>query len=172
MKIFESMIGAPLIARTYAKHSEFFRDFYAEAATEIVSRLEKGTVLDIGTGPAYLPIEITKRSKLSVIGIDVSKRMVLMAMQNVKREHLEDKIRIEEGDAHRLEFPDDHFDLVVSTASLHHWHDPTGVFDEIYRVLKPCGIALIADLRRDAPMEKVKELTKQMPFFCRFGNAS
>lgn len=56
MKIFESMIGVPLIARTYAKHSEFFRDFYAEAATEIVSRLKKGTVLDIGTGPAYLSI--------------------------------------------------------------------------------------------------------------------
>jgi SAM-dependent methyltransferase len=40
-------------------------------------------------------------------------------------------------------------DLVISSLSLHHWHDPVAVLDEVARVLRPGGSFLICDLRRD-----------------------
>jgi ubiquinone/menaquinone biosynthesis C-methylase UbiE len=38
-----------------------------------------------------------------------------------------------------LPFADERFEVVVSTASIHHWKDPDRGLAEIYRVLKPGG---------------------------------
>jgi len=46
-----------------------------------------------------------------------------------------------------LALPDQSFDLVLSTLSLHHWADPTAGLTEIGRVLRPGGRALIWDFR-------------------------
>jgi ubiquinone/menaquinone biosynthesis C-methylase UbiE len=51
------------------------------------------------------------------------------------------------GDVASLPFPDRSLDLVVSTLSSHHWNDPTAGLDEIARVLRTDGRALIWDLR-------------------------
>jgi SAM-dependent methyltransferase len=51
------------------------------------------------------------------------------------------------GDVAALAFPDQSFDLVVSTLSMHHWADPTAGLAEIGRVLRPGGRALIWDFR-------------------------
>jgi ubiquinone/menaquinone biosynthesis C-methylase UbiE len=53
------------------------------------------------------------------------------------------------GDAQQIPFPDQSFDLVLSTLSLHHWRDPGAVLDEINRVLQPGGAFFVFDLRRD-----------------------
>jgi ubiquinone/menaquinone biosynthesis C-methylase UbiE len=49
-----------------------------------------------------------------------------------------------------LAFPDQSFDLVVSTLSMHHWANPTAGLAEISRVLRLGGRALIWDLRPGA----------------------
>ena len=46
-----------------------------------------------------------------------------------------------------LAFPDQSFDLVASTLSMHHWADPTAGLAEIGRVLRPGARALIWDFR-------------------------
>ena len=51
------------------------------------------------------------------------------------------------GDVAALPFPDESFDLVVSTMSMHHWADPTAGLAEIDRVLRPDARALIWDFR-------------------------
>jgi ubiquinone/menaquinone biosynthesis C-methylase UbiE len=51
------------------------------------------------------------------------------------------------GDVTSLAFPDESFDLVVSTLSMHHWADPTAGLTEIGRVLRPGGRALVWDFR-------------------------
>jgi ubiquinone/menaquinone biosynthesis C-methylase UbiE len=49
------------------------------------------------------------------------------------------------------------FDFVISCGSLHHWKEPTQVFNEIHRVLKSGCRALVDDLRRDVPKEHIRE---------------
>jgi ubiquinone/menaquinone biosynthesis C-methylase UbiE len=51
------------------------------------------------------------------------------------------------GDVAALAFPDQSFDLVVSTLSMHHWADPAAGLAEIGRVLRPGARALIWDFR-------------------------
>jgi ubiquinone/menaquinone biosynthesis C-methylase UbiE len=51
------------------------------------------------------------------------------------------------GDVAALAFPDQSFDLVVSTLSMHHWADPAAGLAEIGRVLRQGARALIWDFR-------------------------
>lgn len=69
-----------------------------------------------------------------------------------------------------MPFGDAEFDFVVSSGSLHHWSKPIEVFDEVYRVLKFDQPALVYDLRRDAPKEKVDEFSRHIKsWFMRWG---
>jgi len=50
------------------------KGFYAALANEIISKLNSGRVLDIGTGSGNLPIEIAKRApNLKIIGMTMRK---------------------------------------------------------------------------------------------------
>ena len=120
--------------------------YYRPVAREIAANLEKGTILDLGTGPGYLPVEIVKRSPaVNVIGVDLSRKLIAMARANAASEGLADRLTFKVGNASRLEFSDSAFDMVISTGMLHSLKEPVRVLKEIYRVLKPDGEAWIFD---------------------------
>jgi SAM-dependent methyltransferase len=50
------------------------------------------------------------------------------------------------GDVARLPFAADHFDVVFTRYSLHHFLNPAGVLAEMARVCKPAGRVAVADL--------------------------
>jgi hypothetical protein len=51
-----------VLASSYEKASRMVVDgYYSQVADEIVSHIRQGSMLDLGTGPGYLPIEIVKR---------------------------------------------------------------------------------------------------------------
>jgi len=145
-----------------AKRSPFLRDCYRELAQEVAKKLSRGRILDVGTGPGYLPIEIARLIKgVEIVGIDVSKDMVRIARENAWKEGLESRVRFEVEDANNMSYNDSSFDLVVSTGSFHHWKRPIKVLNEIHRVLKPGCEAWIIDLRKDAPAEEGEKLRKR-----------
>ena len=47
------------------------------------------------------------------------------------------------GDAENLQFKDDTFDIVVNTALLQYFNNPKKIIDEMHRVLKVNGYALV-----------------------------
>jgi ubiquinone/menaquinone biosynthesis C-methylase UbiE len=100
----------------------------------------------VGTGPGYLPIEIAKRRpKVKIDSIDLSKRMVEIAKRNVREAGLCNQIHLEKGNANHLRFGDNLYDMVISTGVFHSWKQPIRALNEIHRVLKPGGLALIYD---------------------------
>ena len=120
--------------------------YYNKIADEIFSEIESGKILDIGTGPGYLPIEIAKRRPMIRIdGIDLSKRMIEVARINARDAGVLSQINFEPGNANKLRFGDNLYDMVVSTGVFHSWKNPIRAIDEIHRVLKPEGLALIYD---------------------------
>lgn len=54
-------------------------------------------------------------------------------------------IEFKVSDAHKLEYPDSFFDILVSVESSHCYHGPKLFFSEVHRVLKPGGIFLYTD---------------------------
>ena len=91
-------------------------------------------VLDVGCGRGLLAIGAAKRLKNGkVVGIDVWSPIDLSgntpdaAKANAKLEGVADKVRIENGDAQKLVYPDNHYDVVVSSLALHNIPDPMRV---------------------------------------------
>ena len=103
-------------------------------------------VLDVGTGPGRLPVEIARRSpQVRVTGLDVSPRMIEAATAAIEPGQ---QVSAEVGDVARLPYRDGSVDLVVSTLSQHHWPDRAAALAELARVLAPGGRIWIYDLRR------------------------
>lgn len=106
------------------------------------------TVLEIGSGPGVLALEIaTRLPEAQVVGADLAEAMVERATERAGRDGVLGRVRFELADAAALPLPDASVDAVISTLSLHHWAYPAAVFAEIGRVLRPGGVALIYDLR-------------------------
>lgn len=144
-------------ASLYEKATRMVIDsYYAEVADEIAPHLNGGILLDLGTGPGYLPIEILKRCPTARIdGIDLCHKLIKMARRNAAKAGVSDRVRFEVGNASRLRFQNESYDMVISTGMLHALKDPIKVFRECFRVLKQGGEAWIYDPaqvsnRRDA----------------------
>ncbi len=128
-------------ARDYQKYSSEQQKW----GKELIQKLNlKGheKVLDIGCGDGKVTAEIAKRvPKGSVLGIDNSKEMILLARQTFPPKdfpNLSFKIK----DARHLDF-DGEFDVVFSNASLHWVIDQPPVLKGIQKSLKPFGRLLI-----------------------------
>ena len=120
--------------------------YYREVAQEIVAHLDGGMILDIGTGPGYLPIEIAKKSsKIQITGVDLCRKLIDIARVNASKAGLADRLKFQSGNAGGLTFADSSFDMVISTGMLHSLKDPVRVMQEIYRVLKPGREAWVFD---------------------------
>ena len=106
------------------------------------------TVLDIGTGPASIPLYL-KRSYPTVgfTGLDISIGMLEKAKEN--RKILNEKINLLAGDGELLPFRPKTIDVITSFFALHHMDSPGHFLNEIDRVLKPTGVFLSIDFRRD-----------------------
>jgi ubiquinone/menaquinone biosynthesis C-methylase UbiE len=136
-----------VLASAYAKATRLaIESYYRNVAEEIVAHLATGTILDLGTGPGYLPIEIAKKSsEIQITGVDLSRKLIHMARANAATAGVADRLNFQLGNAGRLDFDDSSFDMVISTGMLHSIREPAKVLQEIYRVLKPGREAWIFD---------------------------
>lgn len=130
-------------SRRYDLMARFvMRGVYRRIAADLALAAPHGAaVLDVGTGPGVLLVELgRRRPDLRLTGVDLSEDMVAAATKNL---HGAADVRV--ADAAELPFETDGFDLVVSTFSLHHWSDPDAAGDELRRVLKPGGSVYVYD---------------------------
>ena len=155
----------------FARNTPSMREEYRRLAKQVATAVATGQVLEIGPGPGFVAIEITRLlPDVHVTGLDLSETMIEIATGNAREHGVPGRVEFRVGDAAQMPFEEESFDFVVSSGSLHHWKQPTQVFREINRVLKPGCRALIADLRADAPAEEVQGLVDQVDSrFMRWG---
>lgn len=147
-------IAAIADARQYSErmNNRFVMHEYRQLAREAAQHLpEGGTLVDVGTGPGYVAIEVARLVAgrgCRIIGLDLSQAMLTVAAENAAAQGLGEAIAWRHGDAKAMPFDRDTIDCIVSSGSLHHWADPGRVFDEMARVLAPGGACVVRDSKR------------------------
>src|SRR6202000_710820 len=100
-----------------------------------------------------LAIELAKRGRYAVTALDVSRTFVEIARRNAAEASV--KIDFQQGNFSAMPLPDDTFDFIVCRAAFKNFSQPVAAMNEMYRVLKPGGSALIIDLRKNASMDDI-----------------
>jgi ubiquinone/menaquinone biosynthesis C-methylase UbiE len=148
------------IATWYAKTTR--KDFgeFERLAQELAKQLPPNArVLEIAPGPGYLSVALAKLGPFKITGLDISQTFVQMASQYAKREGV--VVHFIHGSASDIPLEDDLFDLVVCRAAFKNFSEPLKALNEMHRVLKPQGRAIIIDLRKDASWEEVESYVKR-----------
>jgi ubiquinone/menaquinone biosynthesis C-methylase UbiE len=99
-------------------------------------RFDRG--LEVGAGTGYFVLNLIRAGVVEQgVATDISEGMLHALARTAERLSL--PVATERADAVELPFPDDHFDLVVGHAVLHHLPDLDAAFREFRRVLRPGG---------------------------------
>lgn len=137
-----------LVASWYARQTAKDLDEFRNTAHRLASLIKpRSCVLEIAPGPGYLAIEVAKLVPCRMVGADISRTFIRIANENAEKAGLD--IAFEEGDAADLPYPANGFDFIFCRAAFKNFTRPLAALDEMYRVLKPGGTALIIDLRKD-----------------------
>lgn len=109
----------------------------------------RGSVLEVGVGTGT-NLELYPPAA-DVTGIDISSRMLARARRRAGR--IGGRVRLLEGDAERLPFPDATFDTVLATCVFCSVADPVQGLREVRRVVKADGqVLLLEHVRPDNPV--------------------
>lgn len=142
------------IASWYAKITrKDLREFERLARELAIDLPRDARILEIAPGPGYLSVALAKLGPFKVTGLDISQSFVRMASEYAKREGV--MARFIHGSASDIPLEDGLFDLIVSRAAFKNFSQPLAALNEMHRVLKPGGRALIIDLRKDASWEEI-----------------
>ena len=102
-------------------------------------------ILDLCCGQGRHVIELARRGFSNVEGYDRSQYLIRKARTRAQKENLQ--VRFREGDARKLPYPCDTFDIITILGNSFGYFDSTfddrKVIEEIFRVLKPGGKVFI-----------------------------
>jgi uncharacterized protein (TIRG00374 family) len=141
--------------KNIGKFSDYMKKYpkiYLYLASIVKNNIDKSVkkpvIVDLGTGPGLLSLEISNLVPNSVVfGIDLSKDMIKKACENAEKSGF----TLVNGTSNSLPFKECSVDVVVSRFSLIYWENPKRSLCEIYRVLKPDGKLIFEEINRDFP---------------------
>jgi ubiquinone/menaquinone biosynthesis C-methylase UbiE len=117
-----------------------------EIAHDLVSRTESGKLLDVGTGPGRLLMEINRLNPgLELFGLDISASMIKVARKNLQ--NIPADLRV--GSIRHTDYESDFFTAVASVGSFYLWDYPEESLEEISRILQKGKSAYLFEVYKD-----------------------
>jgi len=105
------------------------------AVLEAVGPVEGKDVLEVACGTGRFTVMMAERGA-DIVGLDISGAMLREGRKNAQQAGVADHLEFMRGDAARLPFPDDHFDVVVAMRFFHLADTPAKFLSEMARVAK------------------------------------
>lgn len=112
-------------------------------------------VLDVGCGRGLMLVGAAKRLTTGkAIGVDIWQQHnqannSAAALSNASMEGVTERVEIKSADMRQLPFPENYFDVVLSSWAVHNIEAETErktALDEMVRVLKPNGMVVLSDI--------------------------
>jgi len=134
-------------------------DFRRQARTAAEHLSSGCNVLEVAPGPGFFAIELAKLGAFKITGLDISRTFVEIATENARNAGVRIDFRL--GNASAMPFADDSFDFICCSAAFKNFSEPVKALDEMYRVLRPGGEAMVVDLRKDVSLGEIDVYVKQ-----------
>ena len=138
------------VADEFARQAQNFESWAVRADDAVGARFGaalgdagRGRLLDVACGPGVVTAALAPAAA-AVVAFDATAPMLEKAKARCAKAGL-NNVTFERGDAENLPFADATFDGAVTRAALHHFERPQRAIDEMFRVLRPGGVAVIVD---------------------------
>ena len=126
---------------------------YREIAALLSGQVNSGRLLDVGTGPGRLLLEVHRlKPDLQLYGLDISEGMIDLARKNLVGVAADLRVANVCATGYESNF----FDAVICTGSFYLWDRPERGLEEIHRILKPGHSAHLIEIHRDCDREAYK----------------
>lgn len=139
------------VTEEFGRQAETFDSWAQQTDDQAAMRFQKaldkaasGALLDVACGPGIITAALAPQAA-SVVAFDATEQMLEKAKVRCAKAGLQN-VEFRQGDAEKLPFDDARFDGVVTRLAIHHFAAPQRALQEMFRVLRPGGTAVIVDI--------------------------
>ena len=118
---------------------------WRKKVVQIVKDSAPKTILDIATGTGDLAINLAETNADKIVGLDISRGMLDVGIEKIKKKNLDSKIEMILGDSENMPFADNTFDAITVAFGVRNFENLENGLKEILRVLKPGGTFVILE---------------------------
>jgi ubiquinone/menaquinone biosynthesis C-methylase UbiE len=154
------VMDSPAEAQAYAR-ADFSQvnQLFVDRLLELAGNAPALAALDLGTGPADIPIRLARlRADWLITAIDASEAMLGLARQAVAAAALEGRICLLQRDAKKTSLPGGSFDVIFSNSILHHVANALELWREIRRLARPGALVFMRDLFRPPTAKRAADI--------------
>ena len=143
-KLLDAKEGYDIYASTYENDHAFLNTFEKAYLFNMLGDIKGKKALDAGCGDGRLSEQLMKFGA-DVSGCDVSEEMIKICNKKfIGKDFIV-------ADVENMPYPDESFDLIVSTFVIVHLDFLEDFFDECFRILKPEGTLIVSNINQRKP---------------------
>lgn len=148
------------VARWYARTRQTdMADFRRQARNLAARWCGEGEVLEVAPGPGFFAAELAKAGNFRITGLDISHSFVGLATEHAGQAGV--RVTFRQGNVSAMPFADASFDFIYCSAAFKNFAEPLRALDEMHRVLRAGGEAVIADLRKDVALAEIDAYVRE-----------
>ena len=143
-----------------AETRDHFREYfnkYTRKAFQMLPKLERPRILDIGCGSGLPTIELAKLSDGEIIGIDINQSLLDKLNKKIEEEGFSSRVKTVKCSLFEIDFPDESFDIIWAEGSIWIIGFEKGL-KEWRRLLKTNGFLVVHDEIKTVS-NKLKKIT-------------
>lgn len=132
---------------------------YTREAFQLLPKLDKPRILDVGCGSGVPTLELAKLSKGEVVGLDIDQFLLDKLNRKIEEQGLSNWVTTKKCSMFEMDFPDESFDIIWAEGSISVIGFERGL-KEWRQLLKPSGFLVVC-----AGTRKMSDELKKIPSF-------